>query len=407
MKDSLTSVIDNVVFPLCTSNLESVQPPIVKPPPPIRPSSALSSPHLSQSLQYIPTTTASDSSYSISSISKTHQPSLWLQCTLTKLVVDLGVSTGSCERTPPVVASHRFVYESDDLSFSLDKQEKYLNCQLKVSTLEGHYKQPVNNQRNMFCKLFSSKSTVFDEDVLLKVESINRESGSLHSPVLDEQPPLHGLTSHTSFIVFDLKSYLDPHKPLMVKLHVKMFEAVVTIPLLRTILELIEVTTPTTTHNNDKREDVYTCSNRWPQFDISLECFRVLFPCLAPSTAGILLDTGGVAVKSDLSYPIARMEVNATAFRRLSIMVAEKRIPPLPGYEIQLSNIQLIGLTADWKDDGINHTACISAFPLLTMASSQIQYSPFLQWLPLSTIPSSQMGRVCVQAHVCIYSGTI
>lgn len=385
MKDLLVCVVSSIVQPLSAASshnqLESV--PLTR--PHVHSPSVLSSPHLTQSLQYNPTSiTASDSSYSLSSTARAQQPSLWLQCTLTKLTVDLvPINEGTS-----LTSDRWFLYESDDLSFSLDKQDKYLNFQFKMSTLEGHYKKPPTNDisKNIFSKLFSSKSTIFNEDVLMKVESINRDWGSPCSPTMDDQPPLHGagLTSHTSFIVFDLRRYLlDPHKPLMVKLHIKMFEAVVTIPLVKIILELTKVVTDSVTHSSTEPTTTTYSSCSWPQFDIGLECFRVLFPCVPPSTSGVILDTGGVSVRSDLSYPITRMEVNSTAFRRLSIMVSEKRLPPLPGYEVHLSNIMLIGLSADWKDNGTDRA--ISVFPILSMANTQIQYSPSLQWIPLYT----------------------
>lgn len=275
---------------------------------------------------------------------------------------------------------HNFKYESDDLSFTLDHQEKRLTCQLKVSSLEGFCslikstQDPTSDYNGMYKKTFSSSCTILDEQLLQKVEAIN--GGGTRSPVWDRERPISNLTlPRGSFVVLDIKSYSEPHRPLEVKLNVQMFEGVVSVPLARAVLDILQVIIVKSERNEQNRNVV----NSWPLMEISLDSFRVLFPCLSPSS-GFLADFGGIFVKSELPYTIDRMEVNSTALRKLSIMAAEKRIPPLPGYEVQVFTLQLLGVNVDRKRlSQLN----ASVFPILMTAGVQVLYSPALQWASL------------------------
>ena len=345
------------------------------------PASVISSPRHSQiSHSIYHPFPASDSSFSIISSSGS-QPSLWLQCTLTKLVVDLSAEDESDTKTKKNDSEKKkeFVYESEDISFSLDKQEKRSSCQLKVCTLEGYQKEWPNltkdNKNWLFEKIFSSRSTILNEKVLQKIEVINDRMGSSRSPVLDK-PPM----SHRNFIVLDIKSHSEVHKSLELSLNVQMFEGVVCVPLTKAVLDILKVILEQT--GNQHKSDGAT--NNWPTFEVNLESFRVLFPCLSASS-GLLADIGGVVVKSDLSYPIGRMEVNTAAFRKLNIFVSEKRIPPLPGYEVQLFTLQLLGLNID-------NNSSVSAYSVLVTNDIQVQHSPALQW-PVTA--SSNREKVC------------
>ena len=332
-----------------------------------QPLSVLSSPHLSIYSPIIPLTT-SETSFSIHSSTKP-QPSLWLQCTLTKLTVVLAIDKLGRDNTITTEEYYEFKYESDDISFSLDKREKRVNCQLKVSSLEGltlkdssHGSSPIHE------KMFSSRCTILNPTVLQKVESFNR--------VTTEERPSYSALSHGSFIVLDISHHPEPHKPLDVRLNVRMFEGVISVPLTQGLLDILVNVFSLNGKEGGEEGDMDDITDNWSLLDISFDSFRLLFPSLSLST-GILVDVGGVTVKSELSYPLERMEVNAAAFRKLSIMVAEKRVPPLPGYEMQLFVLQLIGLNV--HDVERDCGSSVAAFPILVIANTQMQYSPSLR----------------------------
>ncbi len=345
------------------------------------PASVLSSPRHSHSLYHPPA--ASDSSFSIISSSGS-QPSLWLQCTLAKLVVDLSVylknndtKTDSDQRKDN--EKNVFMYESEDISFSLDKKEKHLCCQLKICTLEGYQKSSsmsndVADKNKMFEKIFSSRSTILNEQVLEKIEVINEKTGSSSSsPVLRS-----AMIPHRNFIVFDISSYSDSHKSIELKLHIQMFECVVCVPLIKAVVDIFDVILDYQTNDQRCKRDITT--TRWPLFQLNMDSFRFLLPHLSLSSY-LLADIGGITVKSDLSYPIGRLEVNASAFRKLNILAAEKRIPPLPGYEVEVFTLKLIGVNIDKS---------VSVYPVLETRDIQIQYSPALQWQPVAATSSNR-----------------
>ena len=175
--------------------------------------------------------------------------------------------------------------------------------------------------------------------------------------------------------MLDINLHPEQHKPLDVKLNVRMFEGVVSVPLAQGLLDILVNVFALDGEEDGEESDMDDVTDIWPLLDISFDSFRLLIPSLSLSTA-ILVDVGGVTVQSELSYPLERMEVNAAALRKLSIMVAEKLVPPLPGYEMQLFVLQLIGLNIH---DAGDCRSSVAAFPILTIANTQIQYSPSLR----------------------------
>lgn len=58
----------------------------------------------------------------------------------------------------------------------------------------------------------------------------------------------------------------------------------------------------------------------------------------------LLLTCEGLTISSSLHYPVSRLVVNHSAMKRLDIAVSEKRVPPLPGYQLLAYSTQLIGI---------------------------------------------------------------
>ena len=378
--------------------------------PPSRPSSALSSSHLSivQQSIYQPPSESSISGFS----SNGTRPSLWLQCTLSKLVLELAsdklkdkvigsklvVDLDDNKQGPRECSQAIYKYESEELSFSLDKQEKGLNCQVKVSSLEGYQclqadqRAAIQIGNDMFEKLFSSKCAVLSEQVSQRVEFVSGSLGPMQSPAWESRTSgtTGNLTSHGSFLVLDIKDHFQPHQAMQVKLQVQMFEVVVSAPLVKRAMDILEGISGSSQKNDSPTTEV--AAGIWPHLDLKLDCFRVLFPTTSSSmssSTGLIFDVGGALVRSDFNYPVSRMEVNASALRRLSIMAAEKRIPPLPGYEVQVFAVHLLGLNLETKDGDSTQIASnynpVSVFPILATAGIEIQLSPALQWPPYCT----------------------
>ena len=172
-----------------------------------------SSPHLSlTSLPRPP----SDTSTSISSSPIAPAPSLWLQLTLSKLVVDV-VSDGTT-----------YLTEAEEILFSFDKQEKGSSCQLKVSSLEMSF-----DQTNLFVtKLFSSRATVASEAAAKNIEAC---LGSTHSTRQVVMPPV------SKFILLEVMTFSSDHYATDIKLQVQTFEAVVWLPLVSAVVDILSI----------------------------------------------------------------------------------------------------------------------------------------------------------------------
>lgn len=73
----------------------------------------------------------------------------------------------------------------------------------------------------------------------------------------------------------------------------------------------------------------------WPKLDINVKCFHTIFPTSSSTqSSALLLDCQGLQVTSDLDFPITRMLVNPSSMKKLAVQSAEKKQPPLPGYQL-------------------------------------------------------------------------
>ena len=72
--------------------------------------------------------------------------------------------------------------------------------------------------------------------------------------------------------------------------------------------------------------------------------FNVFIQSDLTSRSLLVLASEGLCVSSSLDFPVSRLIVNHSAMRRLEIAVHEKRVPPLPGYQLMVYSAQLIGI---------------------------------------------------------------
>lgn len=137
-----------------------------------------------------------------------------------------------------------YVVEADEISFSLDVQEKIRNFQLKLSSLEGvscslPLKTP-HSPSPSFTKLFSSSSSVVVATVAKEIEkqlgSVNGDQHVLSLPFFAHSP-----ANLPSFLLLEVVSPVkeDSSHSSKVRLHVQTFEAVVWLPLVAAILDIL------------------------------------------------------------------------------------------------------------------------------------------------------------------------
>ena len=134
-----------------------------------------------------------------------------------------------------------YLAEADEISFSLDVQERISSYQLKLSSLEANSSSSSAHYSSSFTKLFSSSSSVVTATVAKEIESqlgsVNGEC-NISFPVSPPSP-----ATLPSFLLLEIAS---PHKyessslPTKVKLHVQMFEGVLWLPLVGAILDILE-----------------------------------------------------------------------------------------------------------------------------------------------------------------------
>lgn len=145
---------------------------------------------------------------------------------------------GVASKPHPLLAKKDFyIIEGDEISLSFDLQEKGNNFQFKLSSLEA----TGCGDHASFIKLFSSHTTVVTATIAKEIEahfgcilgtSFNSTGGSLSTTTLN------------SFLLINVTTFNDDSHSMAIKMNVQTFEAVFWLPLVTSVLELIDVIVP-------------------------------------------------------------------------------------------------------------------------------------------------------------------
>jgi len=84
----------------------------------------------------------------------------------------------------------------------------------------------------------------------------------------------------------------------------------------------------------------------WPSIQLTIDCFRVVFPSSNLLSACLLLTSTGMRVSSSLDFagPEVRHVINQKGYRKLALLCAERKKAPLPAYQFDLDSIAIWGV---------------------------------------------------------------
>lgn len=119
----------------------------------------------------------------------------------------------------------------------------------------------------------------------------------------------------------------------------------------------------------------------WPVLDIKVDCFRIIVPDDS-FNAALLLSMGSACLTSNLDYPISRLIINSSLYKKLNTMVHEHKRPRLPAYQLDICSLGCWGYQVE-KDK------FTSVLPIMLSCELRVLFSPAL------LIPSNSSERVC------------
>lgn len=255
-----------------------------------------------------------------------------------------------------------YTIEAEELSFTLDHQDRATSYHLKLSSLQANTNDNTSssndnrddggcNGRRIHARLFSSKCPVLTDSMSKLVDL------TYGRPV---SPPFSPPTSQRgkgSFIIMEVITHTESHRPTKVKLVVQMFQMVLWMPLFECLVDILGACI-------EKRESSEFggrgldngrghAAKIWPHLSIVFRSSRFVLPgdsSVGHASFALLIDSESFSITSDLDFPISRHVLNSVALRKLSTAAAERRIPPLPGYQALSHSVQCIGVTWSTND---------------------------------------------------------
>ena len=108
----------------------------------------------------------------------------------------------------------------------------------------------------------------------------------------------------------------------------------------------------------------------WPTLDIKVDCFRIIIPDWDFNSA-LLLSMDSACLTSNLDYPISRMIVNPSLYKKLNIAVHDHKKPRLPAYQLDICSMGC------WGYQGHN-SKLTNVLPIMLSCELRVLFSPAL-----------------------------
>ena len=108
----------------------------------------------------------------------------------------------------------------------------------------------------------------------------------------------------------------------------------------------------------------------WPTLDIKVDCFRIIIPDWDFNSA-LLLSMDSACLTSSLDYPISRMIVDPSSYKKLNAAVRDHKRPRLPAYQLDISSMGC------WGYQGRNNKLT-NVLPILLSCELRVLFSPAL-----------------------------
>ena len=316
------------------------------------------------------------------------------------------------DKLPAEEKALRVSLEVDGVSLQLDVQEKYMDAVFKVASMECALAKKDSASLEEWIsyfpggnrKLFSSSGSTLPESLspltppsMPPLSEVTIPSSSSTSTAAAAalggggtliSPQAH---QRRSFILVKAKlprSEYQAVKNAKVYLNLHEFELVAWLPVLDFVRGIVSAFASRGSEAVEVKPSHAIDVSAWPSLEVSLESFRVVLPT-ADFSDVLLLSTGGAHVTSALDWASSdvRFIVNSGAFRRLCLLSSERRLPPLPAYQLSAYSITLWGITKTTTPPG-------SVKPLLLTSSVDVRvvYTPPLTAPPSPLLPSRDSG---------------
>lgn len=108
----------------------------------------------------------------------------------------------------------------------------------------------------------------------------------------------------------------------------------------------------------------------WPTMDIKVDCFRVIIPD-GDFNSALLISMDSTCLTSNLDYPVSRMIVNPSLYKKLNAVVHDHKRPRLPAYQLDVCSLGC------WGYHG-NASKLTSVLPIMLSCELRLLFSPAL-----------------------------
>jgi len=120
----------------------------------------------------------------------------------------------------------------------------------------------------------------------------------------------------------------------------------------------------------------------WSVLDIKMDCFRVTIPD-SNFTSALILNIDSACLTSNLDYPLTRMIVNSSVYKKANVAVHDRKRPNLPAYQLDMCSVAFWG----YQVDSHKH---VTVLPVVLSCELRVLFSPAILQ------PSQAPGKVWV-----------
>ena len=101
-----------------------------------------------------------------------------------------------------------------------------------------------------------------------------------------------------------------------------------------------------------------------------MDCFRIIIPD-GDFNSALLLSVDSACLTSNLDYPISRMIVNSSLYKKLNTVVHDHKRPRLPAYQLDICSMGC------WGYQG-NGSKLTNVLPIMLSCELRVLFSPAL-----------------------------
>ena len=109
----------------------------------------------------------------------------------------------------------------------------------------------------------------------------------------------------------------------------------------------------------------------WPTLDVKVDCSRVIIPD-GDFKSALLLCMDSACLTSNLDYPVSRMIVNSSLYKKINTIVHDHKRPRLPAYQLDMCSLGC------WGYQSNNNNKLTAVLPIMLSCELRVLFSPAL-----------------------------